>query len=129
MKKTNTVIYYTIATICSFLIEVFVFFFSLHIIFQNNQTSIYIFITVVLSRFISATVNFLLNYKKVFKSSNPMIQAILKFYGLVIINMIITALGTVFLHPFIGNAFVAKLLFDVSLFFINFYIQKYIIFK
>lgn len=91
----------------------------------------YIAVSTVLARVISATYNYLINSHVVFKSTENPIRSALKYFGLAVIQMCLSAvfvtLGCAAL-PFLPEV-VVKIVIDVILFFISYTIQRELIFK
>lgn len=81
----------------------------------------------IIARIISSLVNYYLNAKMVFKKHNKL--SIIKYYILVIINMLISAYLTEFLtNSFLKCTIVAKIISDIIIFFSNYFIQNKLIF-
>ena len=81
----------------------------------------------IIARIISSLINYYLNAKLVFKKHNKL--SIIKYYFLVIINMIISAFLTEHLtHSFLKCTIIAKIISDIIIFFSNYFIQNKLIF-
>ena len=85
IKKYNTFIKYIGVAILSFLIDIALF--TLFNFLLLNK----IIISTILARIISSFINFLLNHNQVFKSKENKKNTIVKYYLLVIIQMLISA--------------------------------------
>lgn len=91
----------------------------------------YVAVSTVLARIISATYNYGMNYKVVFKSNEHAGKAALKYFILAVIQMSLSAIlvtGGVKLIPVIPEV-VVKMIVDTCLFFASYYIQKRFVFK
>lgn len=84
----------------------------------------------VFARVISATVNFIINYKIVFKSKDKVWKAALKYAGLAIF---ILACNTGILYLLVDkagmNEYLAKIIVEVIMFFVSWLVQKLFVFK
>ena len=120
---------YIIASLSSSVIDIVLF----HIfasIFKNTGLSIYILLATIIARVISAIYNFLMNHRVVFNSKEKHIKTIWKYALLVIIQMFASA-GFVTLFTNITNIHetIVKVVVDLVIFFVNYFIQRTIIFK
>jgi len=91
----------------------------------------YVAVSTVLARIISATYNYGMNYKVVFKSNEHAGKAALKYFILAVIQMSLSAIlvtGGVKLIPVIPEV-VVKMIVDTCLFFASYYIQKRFVFR
>ena len=89
----------------------------------------YLIVATVLARIISAVYNFTINYKLVFFSQEHLGKAIFKYFVLAVIQMLSSALLLNFIYPLLGGAEVlVKMLVDITIFFISFFIQKKLIY-
>ncbi len=91
----------------------------------------YIAISTVAARVISATYNYLINYKVVFKSAENHFKATIKYIALACFQMILSAvLVTIFASILsVMPEVVLKAIVDTLLFFASFYIQRRFVFK
>lgn len=114
---------FSLSSFSSFIIDyllyvLFIFLFN-NILFSN-----------ILSRLISASINYKINKRLVFNSHEKNYKTIFQYFSLV---LIILALNTIVLNILVRyifiNKFFAKLLTEVILFFVNWFIQKKYIFK
>ena len=90
--------------------------------------SLGVLFSTIVARLCSGTVNFLLNQRWVFNGSKENKELVQ--YGLLFIaQMMISGLLVYLLTSIILNATLTKLLVDCTLFFISYFIQKYIVFS
>lgn len=110
------------SSIISFIID-----YSLFSIF-----SIFLSLTLsnILARIISATCNYTLNRKLVFKSKNSLYKTALSYISLaILILMLNTILLNILVEKVLLNKFIAKLMVEACLFIFSYYIQNKYIFK
>lgn len=88
-----------------------------------------ILISTLLARIISSFYNFIINSKFVFEKYSK--KAFLKYYGLVIIQMMLSGFIVYFINKFLIDtlAVFIKFVVDIILFIINYFVQKLFIFK
>ncbi len=101
-------------------------------ILRNQETGIlsYLVLATVLARICSATYNFLVNYKVVFKSEMSMGKAMMRYFVLAVIQMSLSALLVNTIYPFLGGAeILVKIPVDVFLFLASFVIQRELVYK
>lgn len=92
--------------------------------------SLYILLATIPARIISASYNYLLNYRIVFKSKEGHGMAALKYVGLAVVQMACSALLVSLFFWWLKAAEVLiKVLVDVFLFFISFQIQREFVYK
>lgn len=104
--------------------------FEVFCLLSRGRLSAYIAVSTVLARVISATYNYLMNYKVVFKSREKMGSSALKYFTLAVIQMTLSALlvtGGVMLLRVVPEV-VVKMIVDTCLFFVSYYIQKRFVF-
>lgn len=104
--------------------------FELFCLLTRGHLAAYIALSTVLARIISATYNYLMNYKVVFKSREKMGRSALKYFTLAVIQMSLSALlvtGGVWLLPVLPEV-VVKMIVDTCLFFVSYYVQKRFVF-
>jgi len=90
----------------------------------------YIMAATVLARFLSATYNYLLNYKLVFQSRSSVRSTLVKYALLAVCQMLCSALLVDMLYPLLGGLEVlVKVPVDVMLFFISFFIQREFVYR
>lgn len=124
VKKFEMFIKYILVAIISFIIDI-VFFNIFNILFVNK-----IIISTIFARIISSFINYLLNRDKVFKSNEKNNTTVIKYYTLVIIQMLISAILVDNLYKLINaNATLIKVPVEFGLFICNYLIQKLLIFK
>lgn len=122
IQKYNVLIKYLLVAILSFILDIFLF-----NIF--NHLWLNIILATILARIISSTFNFLLNRNKVFKSSSKASIALIKYFSLVIIQMLVSAFSVDILAKFILiNPTFIKIPVEFILFVCNYLIQKFLIF-
>ena len=103
-------------------------------LFRDVIYDSYVYIATVLARAISSFVNYRLNLKSVFKSKNTSkkqaITRLLSYYGLVIVNVLISAflvdLAVKGLHL---QETLVKIVVDTCLFVMNYFIQRDLLFR
>lgn len=83
----------------------------------------------IIARILSSILNYTLNKNKVFKSFNK--KSLIKYYILVIIQMFISGYSVKFLHKIFVNKNVIflKIIIDLIIFIVNYYIQREWVFK
>jgi len=124
IKKYEMFIKYIFVAGISFVIDI-VFFSIFKFIFVGN-----IIIATILARIISSFINYLLNKDKVFKSNEKSSKTIIKYYSLVVIQMLVSAFAVDNLYKLLSiNATLIKVPVEFILFICNYLIQKILIFK
>ena len=101
-------------------------------LFRNGPVAIgYIMLSTILARVISATYNFLINYKVVFKSGSNSAKAAFKYILLALFIMLSSGALVSFFHGFIPTSpeFVVKIPVDCLLFLVSFFVQREIVYK
>ena len=101
-------------------------------VFRNVPVAIgYIMLSTILARVISATYNFLINYKVVFKSGSNSAKAAFKYILLALFIMLSSGALVSFLHGLIPASpeFVVKIPVDCLLFLVSFFVQREIVYK
>jgi len=101
-------------------------------LFRNVPVAIgYIMLSTILARVISATYNFLINYKVVFKSGSNSAKAAFKYILLALFIMLSSGALVSFFHGFIPTSpeFVVKIPVDCLLFLVSFFVQREIVYK
>ena len=123
LKKYETFLKYIIVAVISFLIDI-----TLFTIFNISTKKIVL--STILARIISSFINYLLNKDKVFKEKDKSFKTIIKYYLLVIVQMLVSALGVKNLYSLIKiNPTIIKIPVEIILFMCNYFIQKIFIFK
>ena len=123
--KYSTFLNYLRVSVISFVIDI-TFFSVFNHLFVNQIIKNTIF-----ARVISSTINYLLNKKQVFKSEESNIKTIIKYFSLVIIQMLISAFLVDNIYKIFKNinpTFI-KIPIEFILFICNYLIQKILIFK
>lgn len=120
---------FVFSSMTSALVDILVF--SLFInIFENISPQFYIYISTILARVISSTVNFIINKKTVFGDKSRDKHTILRYYLLCVVQLSISA---ILVHAIFSilkiNETIIKLIVDTILFFISFNIQREWVFK
>ena len=99
--------------------------------FLRNRVAGYVALCTVLARIVSATYNYAVNYKVVFKSRENPCKAALEYALLAVVQMTMSALlctGGVLLLPLLPEA-VVKIVVDTVLFFASYYLQQKVVFR
>ena len=123
MKDYKSVIRFSLSSILSFLIDFS--FFTFFTIYISN-----ISLCNVLARIISATFNYLMNRKYVFNSDNNLYKSALSYAILAFVIIILnTLLLNIFVYKLMIQKFLAKIIYEIILFTINFIVQKHVVFK
>lgn len=118
---------YIVASVCSFVLDILLFYIFCRIF---SGFGAYIAISTVVARVFSSTFNFLINYKKVFRSQASVAGAALRYFALVVVQMAASAaLVTLFVRLIGCNEVVVKVIVDTILFFISFKVQQMLVFK
>lgn len=90
----------------------------------------YIMLSTILARVISATYNFLVNYKIVFKGKGSKVRAAFGYCVLAIVIMLLSGTLVTVIHgmvPFLPEI-VVKIVVDTVLFFVSFWVQREVIY-
>ena len=101
-------------------------------LFRNVPMAIgYIMLSTILARVISATYNFSINYKVVFKSGSNTAKAAVKYFLLAVCIMLLSGAMVSFFHGLIPASpeFIVKIPVDCVLFLISFLVQREIVYK
>lgn len=123
LNKYKNVLKFSLSSIISFIIDYS--FFTIFSLFISNLS-----ICNVLARIISATFNFTMNRKYVFNSNNSLYKSSLSYLFLAIMVIILnTILLNIFVYQLLFNKFIAKIIVEIVLFIINYFVQKKVIFK
>jgi putative flippase GtrA len=122
VKIYAVILKYMCSSILSVIIDYTVFFLVAY--FTEN-----IFVMTYSGRACSSLVNFMTNKNIVFKSSGNWLPQLVKYMVLVLISGTISAVAVSLLQSIIGcNLLVTKVIVELILFFVNFYIQRNLIF-
>ncbi len=128
-SKLGTFIKFGSVSLTSSLIDMGLFQLSV-ILLRQTAPAGYIFISTVLARIASSLYNFGMNRKIVFKSSEGLTTTAIKYFGLVIVQMLSSAFLVDAVHTLTGFLELAvKILVDTCLFLLSYQIQKHLIFR
>lgn len=132
--KDSIIIYklfakYIISSLSSFIVDILLFSLFVSLLPKINLRGITeIVIATILARIISATYNFIINSKVVFKNQNK--SSIIKYLILSIVQMFISAFAVSELFKLLHiNSTLIKVIVDTIIFIINFVIQREWVFK
>lgn len=125
IKIFKGILKYTLSSIFSFFIDISLFLILYNLIFVKYKFSA--FIATIISRIVSGGFNFTLNQRWVFKSERKKYEFI-KYGVLFFSQMILSGVGVSLLIKLIDNSALSKVIVDIILFFISYFIQKNIIF-
>jgi putative flippase GtrA len=132
IKIYSTFIKYTISAGIAFIIDLS-FFTLFNQLLINIIGDSSILVSTLLARIISSFINYLINRNKVFgnnKKDKIDNNTLIKYYVLVIIQLCVSALSVYVIHMFVKvDATIIKIPVDIMIFIINYFVQKYIIFK
>lgn len=120
---------YVFAAISSFIIDI-VLFSVFCIMLKHWNSFLYAAVATVIARIISATYNYMMNYKFVFRSKEKKIVSAGKYLALAVVQMGCSALlVTVAIHILTNtNEAILKMIVDTVLFFVSYQIQKRYVF-
>lgn len=132
LEKYQTFIKYIISAGISFGVDLALFvLFSKLLGLVIGDTAI--IVGTILARIISSLINYLLNKNKVFNYDNKKAmdkETLIKYYILVVVQMLVSAFSVWIIHDVINiEATIIKILVDVFIFVVNYFIQKKYIFK
>ena len=100
------------------------------IITRDLSTAMSLTISNIVARMISASVNYYINKKYVFKSKDSYVKTALKYFSLAAGILIANTLLLNMLVKFVlGNKVISKLLVEVGLFIISWLVQRFVVFK
>ena len=132
--KDSIIIYklfakYIISSLSSFIVDILLFTLFVSLLPKINLKGITeIVIATILARIISATYNFIINSKVVFKNQSK--NSIIKYFILCIVQMFISAFAVSALFELLHiNSTMIKVVVDTVIFIINFVIQREWVFK
>lgn len=127
INKYQTFLKYLFVAIISFIIDI-TFFNIFLFIFKTNLNKI-IYATIC-ARIISSYINYLLNKNKVFNSKEKYLKTLIKYYSLVVIQMLVSAFLVNNIYNIITiNPTLIKIPVEFTIFIVNYLIQKIYIFK
>lgn len=129
INKYRTIITYLLSSGLSFIVDIVAF--SIIIYFLKDNFTENILISSYVARAISSIVNYIVNKKYVFKNEKKKnYKAFIEYFLLVIINITISGLLVTKIYSYIYiNVTLIKVVIDTIIFFINYFLQKLIIFK
>ena len=125
-KIYKEILKYSLASICSFLIDILSFGLLCHLLVNNQY---FVQLANVIARIISGTFNFTINRKYVFKNKSNVKKVALQY---LLLALFILILNTTLLSVLVSlsiNKIVAKLITELILFFFSYLVQHCIIFK
>ena len=123
-------LHYTISSLSSCVVDLLLFSMFCQM-FKEAIPVYYVTIATVLARVISASYNYLINYKLVFHSNDGYAKTGAKYFSLAVMQMFLSATLVTILNmliPVIPETGI-KIVVDVCLFFISYYVQREFIFK
>ena len=129
IKKYKTIITYLVSSLLSFAVDLLAF--SIVLYFLKNKFSESILISSYIARSISSIFNYVVNKKLVFKNNEKKnVKSMIMYFLLVIVNITISGTLVKKIYFFIHyNATFIKIVIDSLIFIINYFLQKYVIFK
>lgn len=91
----------------------------------------YVAIATAIARVFSCAFNFTINYIVVFKSDENIIKSLIKYSGIAVVQMLLSAGLVSFFVAVIPNAIevIIKMFVDTTLFFMNYFVQHKFVFK
>ena len=117
------------SSLSSSVLDLVLFWIFCQVLFTPGSLS-YITWATVLARVLSATYNFAINYKVVFKSTASRGGAALRYFGLAVVQMSLSAVLVRYLFPIMQvPELLVKIPVDVLLFFVSFQIQREFVYK
>ena len=128
MKIFAKIIKFSISSFIGFLVDIGMF--ALLSLFNGVGIANWLTIKNVSARIVSASVNFTINYRVVFKSKEHIILAILKY---AVLAAMILLCGTKLLNLLVNesgiNEFLAKIFVEVTMFLISYLVQNSFVFR
>ncbi len=93
--------------------------------YMQGKDLLRIMIATAFARSVSIAVNYLLNKNMVFKNKNAAVHSLIRYLGLCVFNILLSAAGVYALHVTLGvNEKMTKILCDVCLFLLGYQIQQ-----
>lgn len=128
LKINKTFILYVFSAGSSFVLDLLLFT-IFNVCLGNIIGTFSIILATIFARILSSLYNFAINSKVVFKKNSK--KMFLQYYLLVVIQMCVSGFLVFIINTFVINVFatVIKFFVDVTLFIINYFIQKEVIFK
>ncbi|MDD2469852.1 MAG: GtrA family protein [Bacilli bacterium] len=131
IKKQQVFINYVISAGISFGLDLTLFTIFTKLLYPIISDSS-ILLSTIIARIISSFVNYLINRNKVFKNNTNTLcdtKTIVKYYGLVIIQLCVSALSVYLIYKKVEiDATIIKIPIDITIFIVNYFVQKYLIF-
>ena len=129
INKYKTIITYLVSSLLSFVVDLLAF--SIVLYFLKDKFSESILISSYIARSISSIFNYVVNKKLVFKNNvKKNFKAFIEYFVLVIVNITISGTLVTKIYKYIHyNATFIKALVDGLIFLVNYFLQKYVIFK
>ncbi len=129
INKYKTIITYLVSSLLSFVVDLLAF--SIVLYFLKDKFSESILISSYIARSISSIFNYVVNKKLVFKNNvKKNFKAFIEYFVLVIVNITISGTLVTKIYKYIHyNATFIKALVDGLIFIVNYFLQKYVIFK
>lgn len=128
-----TFIKYTFSSLSSCVIDIFLFWVFCRLFDQIDllrKGGLYVTVSTVAARVISATYNYLMNYLVVFRSDSSKMRSLSKYAALAAVQMSLSALLVTFFHGiFGGQEIFVKLPVDTLLFFVSYFVQREFVYK
>ncbi|MDP4084312.1 MAG: glycosyltransferase [Bacillota bacterium] len=129
-KLITGLLYYSISTICSGIIDIVFFVFLLSFLFVSFPLKSRIFLATLIARIISSVFNFYMNRGLVFRGSNTVTQSLIKYYllcfGLIFASFTLVIIANIFLN---GNLIFSKICIDTFLGIVSYKLQLQWVFK
>lgn len=119
---------YTLSSLSASIIDIVLF--KIMVLVFKSRIEAYILVATVVARIISSLYNFVVNKTVVFNSQKSIFITAVKYYGLCICQMLVSAgLVTLAYSAFPIGETIEKIIIDVLLFFVSYRIQKRFIFE
>ena len=120
---------YTGASTIAMVVDLFLFIILPEIILRNVNANISILVATVIARITSSTINFYLS-KKAFNSKNLKKTAILKFFGIILCQLFLSAGLVMLIYRFVKLAkTIIKCIVDTTLYFVFYKVNSKYVFK
>lgn len=120
---------FTLASLIGAAVDISVYAFFIDIVFVSESTGTQIAVAVVVARICSGFANYFLNKKLVFADGNKTSFSLFRYVILALTLVTVSAIGTVILNQlFDGHAVFAKIVADVTLYVVSFFVQKRLVF-
>ncbi len=133
IKRQIVFLKYIMSSGISFIIDISIFTILNDILLKNTLGDKSILISTFIARAISSLVNYFMNRNEVFNIDHGDVidvKTFVKYYILVTIQLCVSGLSVFLIHKYINvDATFIKIPIDIIIFVINYFIQKYLIFK